>query len=201
MFRLLWVIFRHKFQDLLYILFYSFYVLQFLSNYCNRDPFLRYKNQNQCLYGVREGCDWYLFWYSLLFVFGGGGFHALVPRFSWQRHGMMVGCQPTQAAFTPKNYSWYSFLLEAESTPGPLCVRKDFMSMKNPLTLAGIEPATYRFVAQHLNHFANAVPLFFCLMGINFFPEALGCYRAMYLFPSKLLERNLHPPKTVRLYF
>ena len=24
--------------------------------------------------------------------------------------------------------------------------------MKNPLTLAGIELATYRFVAQHLNH-------------------------------------------------
>ena len=23
------------------------------------------------------------------------------------------------AAFTPKKYSWYSFLLEAESTPGP----------------------------------------------------------------------------------
>jgi len=30
--------------------------------------------------------------------------------------------------------------------------RKDFMSMKNPLTPAGIEPATFRFVAQHLNH-------------------------------------------------
>ena len=26
------------------------------------------------------------------------------------------------------------------------------MSMKNPLTPAGIEPATFRFVAQHLNH-------------------------------------------------
>jgi len=26
-----------------------------------------------------------------------------------------------------------------------------FMSMKNPLTPAGIEPATFRFVAQHLN--------------------------------------------------
>ena len=37
-------------------------------------------------------------------------------------------------------------------------VRKDFMSMKNPLTLAEIEPATIRFVAQHLNHCANAVP-------------------------------------------
>ena len=31
------------------------------------------------------------------------------------------------------------------------------MSMKSPLTLAGIEPATFRFVAQHLNHCATAV--------------------------------------------
>jgi len=29
------------------------------------------------------------------------------------------------------------------------------MSMKNPLTPAGIEPATSRFVAQHLNHCAE----------------------------------------------
>jgi len=31
--------------------------------------------------------------------------------------------------------------------------------MKNPLTLAGIEPTTFRFVAQHLNHCATAVPI------------------------------------------
>ena len=31
------------------------------------------------------------------------------------------------------------------------------MSMKNPLTPTGIEPATFRFVAQHLNHCATAV--------------------------------------------
>ena len=31
--------------------------------------------------------------------------------------------------------------------------------MKNPRTLAGIEPATFRFVARHLNHCATAVPL------------------------------------------
>jgi len=31
--------------------------------------------------------------------------------------------------------------------------------MKNPLTAAGIEPATFRFVAQHLNHCATAVLL------------------------------------------
>jgi len=30
--------------------------------------------------------------------------------------------------------------------------------MKNPLTPAGIKPATYRFVAQHLNHCATVVP-------------------------------------------
>jgi hypothetical protein len=29
--------------------------------------------------------------------------------------------------------------------------------MKNPLTPAGIEPATFRFVAQHLTHCATAV--------------------------------------------
>jgi len=32
------------------------------------------------------------------------------------------------------------------------------MSMKNPLTPAVIEPATFRFVAQHLKHCATAVP-------------------------------------------
>jgi len=30
--------------------------------------------------------------------------------------------------------------------------------MKNPVTPAGIEPVTFRFVAQHLNHCATAVP-------------------------------------------
>jgi hypothetical protein len=45
--------------------------------------------------------------------------------------------------FTPRKYSWYSILLEAESTPG---------------TPAGIKPTTFRFVAQQLNHCATAVP-------------------------------------------
>jgi len=36
------------------------------------------------------------------------------------------------------------------------CDRKDFTSIKNPLTPVGIEPATFRFVAQHLNHCATA---------------------------------------------
>jgi len=75
-------------------------------------------------------------------------------KISWQWHRMVVGCQPyAPAAFTPRKCSRYSFLLEAESTP-----RKDFMSMKNPLTFAGIKPATFRFVTHQLNHCATAVP-------------------------------------------
>jgi len=31
---------------------------------------------------------------------------------------------------TPRKYSWYSFLLEAESTPGPECGRKDYVNEK-----------------------------------------------------------------------
>ena len=54
----------------------------------------------------------------------------------------------------PRKHSRYSFLLEVESGD-----RKDFMLMKNPVTPAGIEPGTFRFVAQHLNHCATAAPL------------------------------------------
>ena len=39
------------------------------------------------------------------------------------------------------------------------------MSMKNLLTLAGIEPATFRFVAQHLNNCTTAVPFKFVVKG------------------------------------
>jgi len=59
--------------------------------------------------------------------------------------------------FTPRKYSRYSFLLEAESTPGPQRDRKDFMSMKNPLAPPGIEPATFRYVAQHLNQYESVI--------------------------------------------
>jgi hypothetical protein len=39
---------------------------------------------------------------------------------SWQVY------QPyTPAAFTPRKYFWYSFLIAADSTPGPECDRKD----------------------------------------------------------------------------
>ena len=57
---------------------------------------------------------------------------SLGSQISWQRHRMEVGCQPyAPSAFTPTKYSWYLFLLEAESTPRAIVRSEDFMSMKN----------------------------------------------------------------------
>ena len=57
----------------------------------------------------------------------------------------------------PQEISWYSFLLEAESTPRTIVRSEGLCQWKIPMTPSGIEPATFRFVAQHLNHCASAV--------------------------------------------
>jgi len=46
------------------------------------------------------------------------------------------------------------------------------MSLKNPLTPAGIEPTTFQFVAQHLNHRATADPINPFILGL--FNDAVG---------------------------
>jgi len=47
-----------------------------------------------------------------------------------------LGCQPYALAASPsRKYSWYSFLLEAESTPGPQCSQGDYISEKFHQTL------------------------------------------------------------------
>jgi len=41
------------------------------------------------------------------------------------------GCQPyAPAAFTPRKYNWYSFLLEAESVPQPTVPPRSFISIQ-----------------------------------------------------------------------
>ena len=55
--------------------------------------------------------------------------------------------------------------------------------MKNPLTLAGIEPATFRFVAQHLNHCATA--------GATRYRS--GWVRMKILLPPGYEPRTVHP--------
>jgi hypothetical protein len=59
------------------------------------------------------------------------------------------------SAFTPRKYSWYLFLLEAKghSAAGRI------MTIKIPMTQTGIDPATFQFVAQCLNHYVTAYSL------------------------------------------
>jgi hypothetical protein len=48
------------------------------------------------------------------------------PRFQDNRHMKVVRL----SVIPPRKYSWYSFLLEAESTPGTQCSRKDYVNEK-----------------------------------------------------------------------
>ena len=56
-----------------------------------------------------------------------GDWGSQISRQSAQEGGKVVS--PThQPPLPPRKYSWYSFLLEAESTPGPQCGRKDYVN-------------------------------------------------------------------------
>jgi len=63
------------------------------------------------------------------------------------------------------------------------------MSLKNPLTPGGIEPATFRFVAQNLNHYDNAVPLVLIpLLNIDNLLEISGFLTKRYLKQGRYLR-------------
>jgi len=47
-----------------------------------------------------------------------------------------------------RKHSWYSFLLQAGSTPGSQCGRKDYVNEKISMTPSGTEPANIRLVAK-----------------------------------------------------
>ena len=85
-----------------------------------------------------------------------GGWGSQISRQSTHEGGKVVS--PThRPPLPPRKYSWYSFLLETESTPGATVRPEGLCQWKIPMTL-GIEPATFRLVAQCLNQLRQRVP-------------------------------------------
>jgi hypothetical protein len=58
--------------------------------------------------------------------------------------GCKVVSSKHRPPFTPREDFWYSFLLEAETTPWALVRLEGWGKLKSPKTLSGIEPATLR---------------------------------------------------------
>jgi len=58
-----------------------------------------------------------------------GGWRSQISRQSANEGGKVVS-STYRPPFYFRKYSWYSFLLEAESTPGPQCGRKDYVNEK-----------------------------------------------------------------------
>jgi len=69
--------------------------------------------------------------------------------------GVKVVSLTHRPLFTHRKYSWYSFLLEAESTPGPWCDRKDY-----DICEVGIP--------NHTHNFSDVIP-FWYITRFNYF--------------------------------
>ena len=88
------------------------------------------------------------------------GFHEVeAPRFYDSRHMKVLSLSAlcTGRLKPPSKYSWYSYLLQAESTPGH-SVAGRIMLMKYSMTPSGIEPTNFQLVAQCLDSLRRHLP-------------------------------------------
>ena len=87
-----------------------------------------------------------------------GGWGSHIARQSAHECGKFVSPKH-HPPLPPRKYSWYSFLLEAKSTPGPIMRPEGLYQWKITMTTSGVEPATFRFVAQCVNQLCLRVTL------------------------------------------
>jgi hypothetical protein len=89
---------------------------------------------------------------------------------------LRASCTLPQGVFTFKDF-WYSFLLEAELTPGPVWPEGLVKFQKS--TTSGLEPTTFQLAAYCLNY--TAVRHFTMLNLIKICDDACWIYRKGYL--------------------
>jgi hypothetical protein len=86
-----------------------------------------------------------------------GGCGSQISRQSAREGGKVVS-HTHRPPLPPRKYFWYSFLLEAESNPGATVRPEGLCQWKIPMTPSGIEPSTFRRVAQCLNQLHHRLP-------------------------------------------
>jgi hypothetical protein len=56
------------------------------------------------------------------------------------------------------------------------------------MTPSGIDPATFWFVAQCLNHCATACPFYYFLVAVNYVPDAVSTMQSVQKKPNALQD-------------
>ena len=72
-----------------------------------------------------------------------GGWGSQISRQSAHESGKVVSLTH-RPPLSPRKYSWYSFLLEAESAPRDIVLSEGLRQWKIPMTPSGIEPVTFK---------------------------------------------------------
>ena len=95
-----------------------------------------------------------------------GGWGSQISR-QWVHEGGKVVSRTHRPPLPPRKHSWYSFLLEAESTPRAIVRPEGLCQWKIPMTPSGTEPATFWLVAQCLNQVRHRGPPIIIIIWMN----------------------------------